>query len=172
VSSPNPRRTGRLAKRRRRESQIAAPSAAPLHGEVVSHDVPVIGEPPHIHPAAGTAGNPNRALIDALLEVMDPYLDWPDPGEPLDDLADELTFGALVWNIVAFPASAQTTDALLTKIAARLAHSEDEAADVRAHVDEIAARKRQMAPEDLRQVVRIDVGRRDGRVEVRAASAW
>jgi len=104
---------------------------------------------------------------------MEPYIPWPPAPDELDDLGEELSFGATVWNATTQSTDPTKTAALLEAVIGMFSTGEprDEAA-LRAQVADIADRKRRLCPDDPRQIVRVDVVPRGRNVEVVAMSSW
>jgi len=99
---------------------------------------------------------------------MEPYIPWPPtPGE-LDELGEELSFGATVWNATTQSTDPKKTSALLEAVIEMFSTGEprDEVA-LRAQVTDIADRKRRLCPDDPRQIVRVDIVPRGRNVTAR-----
>lgn len=124
-------------------------------------------------PADALRGNPSGPLSDSLLRVMEPYILWPPTPDEIDELEDELQFGATVWNATAQSTDPTRTASLLESVVQKFSTGDphDDKA-LRAHITEIAERKRRLCPGDPRKIVRIEVVSRGTNVEVLATSAW
>jgi hypothetical protein len=131
-----------------------------------SYDIPAVRVAVRVGKAPPDVprGDPTTQVSDLLLP--------PAPDE-LDDLGEELSFGATVWNATSQSTDPTKTAALLENVIRMFSTGEprDENA-LRAQVADIADRKRRLCPDDPRQIVRVDVVPRGRNVEVIAMSAW
>lgn len=103
---------------------------------------------------------------------MEPYIPWPPGPEELDELEKWLLLGALVWN-----AAVEGTDPCaspeLRRWAQRMGATGRESEDLLRVVQEVAARKRTLFPEDRRIVANVEVVVEKGQATVLAASlSW
>jgi hypothetical protein len=149
--------------------QQRAPGEVPIPSTTVL--IPPAGTSIH-DPARYLAKLPAGRLSDALVELMEPYIPWPPGPEELDVLEQGLLLGALVWN-----ATVEGTDLRaspeLRRWADRSGMTERDRDDLRRVVEEIAARKRALFPEDRRIVADVEVVAEGGRATVLAASlSW
>jgi len=124
-------------------------------------------------PADVPRGNPTGPLSEALLQVMGPYIPWPPASDELDELSEELCFGASVWNATTQSTDPAKTATLLDELVRALSTGvpADDAA-LRRQVAEIVARKRAMYPDDPRQIVHVTIVPVGQHVEVQATGAW
>jgi hypothetical protein len=109
-------------------------------------------------------GAPATRLSDALVELMEPYILWPPAPDELDDLLEDLRFGAAVWN-----ATVVSVDS--TRCARALDQVAQDYGVPRAHVQEIAARKQRRFATDARRVLEVTITTEEGRAVVWATSA-
>lgn len=123
-------------------------------------------------PANVPRGEPTTALSDSLLRVMRPYIPWPPATDELEQLGEELAFGAFVWNATAQSTDPRETDALLESVVQMFSTGNAEAENtLRARVAAIAERKRTMCPADSRRILRVELVPNGGNVEVQAMGA-
>jgi hypothetical protein len=124
-------------------------------------------------PPDAPRGNPTTALSDSLLRVMEPYIPWPPAPSELEELGEELSFGATVWNATAQSTDPAKTAALLEAVVRMFSTGDPrDERGLRAQVADIVKRKVRLCPGDPRQIIRVDVVSRGHNVEVLAMSAW
>jgi hypothetical protein len=172
VGGPGPDRSDQ---RRRPRSQALARRSDRSGAVPGSYSIPPVRVDVRVGSAPPDAprGNPTSPVSDSLVRVMEPYIPWPPTPDELDELGEELSFGATVWNATTQSTDPKKTAALLEAVIGMFSTGEprDEAA-LRAQVADIADRKRRLCPDDPRQIVRVDVVPRGRNVEVVAMSAW
>lgn len=107
-------------------------------------------------------------LSDALLRLMDPYVDWPPTPDELEELEAWLRFGAAVWNAAV---RARSTQELRRELAAVIEEWDILGEpDMVGLVEEIAARKLRYFAADYRIATGVRVVAERGRATVEAAS--
>lgn len=145
---------------RRPQADVPIPSLTVL--------IPPAGRAIH-DPARYLAKLPAGRLSDALVEVMEPYIPWPPDDEELDVLERGLLLGAVVWNATV-EGSDLGASAELRRWADQSGMTARDRDELGRVVEEIAARKRALFPEDRRIVADVEVVTEGGRATVLAAS--
>jgi len=160
-------RSKRLAKKgRRREELRRAKRAADSSGAELKYAVRfVLSSQRQDTDPARLAEVPSTLMSDALVELMQPYIEWPPAPAELDALEAWLRLGADVWNITVEAKDGAACARGLARLAADL--DEDDAVGL---VQEIARRKFAGFAKDQRRVATVRVTARGGRAFVEAAS--
>ena len=107
-------------------------------------------------------------MSDALVTLMEPYIDWPPTPSELADVEAWLSIGAAVWNATV---RAEPGGHLREELGVVLDEWElSDEDDPEALVEEIAARKLQLFADDYRLVGGVQVRAEGGMATVEAMS--
>ncbi len=160
----------KAAKARRRETLAEAEARADVDLVDSGREMLVAGPVPGVPHHLPRSTVPTHRVSDALLEVVKPLIPWPPAPSELKLVRATLELGAMVWNATLtsrLEDRRTALDALVDTIATALGEPPASAHDF---VQQIAARKLDLYPTDLRFVVGVEVVLDRDRMVVNAVS--